>query len=123
MRGTRESETIQEFTQNESLPWHNVDGVGWIRQIHVLAVGLVLNSPWHWATWGTGARRRLRVGVRVIIIIRLLPGLVEASPESIDLLLGDHLAVTRDPPVLVLLGLKSKREVSQAGCIDRYGRL
>ena len=117
MWGARKLKTLQEFTQNESLLWHDVDGVGWIRQVHVLAVGLVLGSLRHRAARGTGARCRLRVSVRVLVIISLLSGLVEASPESVDLLLRHHLAITRDLPLLVLLGLKNEGKVSQAECI------
>ena len=98
--------------------WLDVDGVGRIRNIHVLTVRLdpVLRGCWAARRSRAGCGNRLVVRV---LLFSLIPGTVEASTETVDFLLGDHLPVARDLPVLVLLGLKGKGKVSQAGCIDR----
>ena len=85
----------------------DVDRDGRIRDLHLLAVGLNLGLVLRcWAARGSRARRGLRFGVRVSSLLLVLPGLVEAGCDTVDLGLRDHLPIPGDPPVLVLLVLK-----------------
>ena len=88
-----------------SLLGHDVDGVGRI-DLHVLTVRLGLVFGGCRAARGSGTWRGLWLGVRVSSLLLVLPGLVEAGGDTVDLGLRNHLPVSSDPPVLVLLVLK-----------------
>ena len=99
MWGARKLKTMQEFTQNESLLWLDVDRV---------QSGYEPQVGFSWNRVGS------RDGVTSILTVLFhgffvcLPGLVDAGSHPVDLLLRDELSLPGDASVAVLLLLEGK---------------